>query len=51
MIPWAASGLIFWPKTATNRNHYFIKLDIGLDSIAGWFKRQVRFLAIFLVLE
>ncbi len=34
----------------TDNHHYFLKLDIGRESMAGWFKRQARFLAIFLVM-
>ncbi len=34
----------------TDKNNYFLKLDIGLESIAAWFRHQLRFLVFFLAL-
>ena len=34
----------------SDRNRYFLKMDIGHESIAGWFKGQLRFMALFLLL-
>jgi len=37
-------------KKPSDQHHYFLKVDIGLESIAGWFRRQARFLTVFLIL-
>jgi serine phosphatase RsbU (regulator of sigma subunit) len=34
----------------SDQHRYFLKLDIGRESMAGWFKRQAQFLMLFLVL-